>query len=73
MSEHAHASAAPAETPPKPASVVLIVLIAILCGLGIFGAFYWLYTFDWLYFPSVLLVALGCYLLFTRLSGPDHA
>jgi len=47
---------------------------ALICGFGIFGTFLWLYNFDeWMWFPSVIVLAVGCYLLFTRITGPDHA
>ena len=54
-------------------SVPLVILSAILCGLGLLGTFFWLLTFNWLLFPSLAVVALGCYLLFSRATGPDHA
>jgi hypothetical protein len=73
MEEHASVGHRRSGPPPKPASTVIIILIALVCGAGIFGTFYWLYSFLWIWFPSVLVVAAGCYLLFTRLSGPDHA
>lgn len=54
-------------------SVPLIIAAAILCGLGLLGTAYWLLTLNWLLFPSVLVVALGAYLLFTRATGPERA
>jgi Na+/proline symporter len=54
-------------------SVPLVVVAAILCGLGLLGTAYWLVTLNWILFPSILLVALGAYLLFTRATGPERA
>jgi hypothetical protein len=73
MSEYSAAEGAPAEESAGHVSVPLTLAAAILSGLGIFGTFYWLLTFNWIWFPSVLGIAGGCYLLFTRITGPDHA
>jgi len=54
-------------------SVPYLVLAAVLAGVGLFGMAYWLVTFDWLYFASVIPLALGAYMLFTRGTGPDRA
>ncbi|HXY46886.1 MAG TPA: hypothetical protein VEK13_03175 [Thermoplasmata archaeon] len=54
-------------------SVPLVLAASILCGLGLLGTAYWLVTFNWELFPSVLVVALGAYLLFTRATGPERA
>ncbi len=73
MSETATTEGAPAAHRVGRVSIPLTIGAALVSGIGLFGTFYWLYTFNWLYFPSVLAVALGCYLLFTRITGPDHA
>ena len=54
-------------------SVPFLVLAAVLIGIGLFGMAYWLVTFQWPYFSSVIAVALGGYMLFTRGTGPDRA
>ena len=72
MSEYATAEKPHAETKGERVNVPLTIVAAVLGGLGIFGTFYWLMTFNWLYFPSVFAIALSCYLLFTRITGPDH-
>jgi Na+/proline symporter len=54
-------------------SVPFLVLAAVLIGFGLFGMAYWLVTFQWLYFASVIPTALGAYMLFTRGTGPDRA
>ena len=54
-------------------SVPFLVLSSILVGVGLAGMAYWLVTFDWLYFASVIALALGAYMLFTRGTGPDRA
>jgi len=53
--------------------LLTIVGASVLCGVGILGMMYWLITFQWLDFLSVLALALGAYLLFTRATGPDRA
>jgi hypothetical protein len=54
-------------------SVPLITAAAVLCGVGLLGMAYWLLTQNWLYFASLIPLIGGAYLLFTRLTGPDHA
>ena len=54
-------------------SVPLVIVSALLCGLGLLGMFFWLYTFNFLYFSSVILLGIGAYLLFTRATGPERA
>jgi hypothetical protein len=69
--ESAHAR--PAKEPTGSISVPLTIGAAIVCGLGMLGTAYWLITFRWELFPSVGVVALGAYLLFSRATGADHA
>ncbi len=54
-------------------SVPYLILSAVLAGVGLFGMAYWLVTFNWLYFASVIPLVLGAYMLFTRGTGPDRA
>jgi hypothetical protein len=54
-------------------SVPFLVLSALLIGVGLFGMAYWLVTFSWLYFASVVPLILGAYMLFTRGTGSDRA
>lgn len=54
-------------------SVPMIVGSAVLAGVGIMGMIYWLVTFNWLFFASVIPLSGGAYLFFTRATGPDHA
>jgi hypothetical protein len=54
-------------------TVATIVGASVLSGVGIFGMMFWLITFRWLYFLSVVPLVVGCYLLFTRATGADHA
>lgn len=54
-------------------SVPFLLLAAVLIGVGLFGMAYWLVTFQWVYFASVISLALGGYMLFTRGTGPDRA
>jgi hypothetical protein len=53
--------------------VLTIVGSAVLAGIGLLGMAYWLITFKWLYFASLVPLILGAYLLFTRATGVDHA
>jgi len=54
-------------------SVPFLLLSSILIGVGLAGLAYWLVTFDWVYFASVIPLVLGAYMLFTRGTGPDRA
>jgi len=63
---------APASTAGE-LSLAFLVLACLLIGAGIFGMAYWLVTFQWLYFASVIPLALGGYMLFTRGTGPDRS
>lgn len=54
-------------------SVPFVLLAAALCGVGLFGMSYWLVTFYWPTFLSVVPLALGAWLLFSRGTGPDRA
>jgi hypothetical protein len=72
--EEATATPRSLRTAPGGARLVLsIVGSSVLAGVGLFGMFYWLLTFRWLYFASVVPLILGAYLLFTRATGVDHA
>ena len=72
--EPASASAAAHGVAPGGAKLVLaIVGSAVLVGVGLLGMAYWLITFRWLFFASVVPLVLGAYLLFTRATGVDHA
>jgi len=54
-------------------SVPFLVLAAILIGVGLAGMAYFLVTFQWIYFASVILVVTGGLMLFTPRAGPDRA
>lgn len=53
--------------------IPFLVLSALLCGVGLLGLAYWLVTFDWLYFASLIPLIFGALMLFTRGTGPDRA
>lgn len=73
MSEY-RSEASPAQTRAGHSlSVPFLVVAALLIGVGLFGMAYWLVTFQWVYFASVIPTALGAYMLFTRGTGPDRA
>ncbi|HKS59204.1 MAG TPA: hypothetical protein VJS68_00310 [Thermoplasmata archaeon] len=75
MSGHVSADAHTSRSTSATVSVPLIVLQAALSGIGLFGMFLWIVTFDWLWFGvglSTLLV--GAVMLFVpRATGADHA
>ncbi len=73
MADPARASATRAEEPTGSVSVVLVVLTALLIGVGLLGTAYWLITFKWLYFLGLVPLSAGAFLLFTRATGGDHA
>lgn len=69
-----HSEGRPAHTAAENAlSVPFLVLSAVLIGVGLFGMAYWLVTFGWIYFASVIPLILGAYMLFTRGTGSDRA
>jgi hypothetical protein len=55
------------------AFVLWVVGAAVLVGIGLTGLAFWLITFHWVYLASVLPLAGGGLLLFSRRTGPDHA
>lgn len=73
MAEHGHVVAGEAGTPTGTVSIGLVVLTALLIGAGLLGTAYWLITFRWLYFLSLVPLSVGAYLLFTRATGSEHA
>jgi hypothetical protein len=54
-------------------SIPFLVVSALLIGVGLFGVAYWLVTFEWIYFASLVPLILGAYMLFTRGTGSDRA
>lgn len=57
----------------SPISVGWVILAAVLCGIGLFLVWFWLSTFDWIYFPGVALVFIGGIMFFNHRAGLDHA
>jgi hypothetical protein len=78
MSEYGGASE-PHSGPPhahvekSPISVGWVVLAAVLCGLGLVGVWWWVTTFNWLFFPSIVLVFGGGLMFFNDRAGLDRA
>jgi hypothetical protein len=64
---------APADHSEGAVSVLLVIGAAVLIGLGLTGMAFWLITFHWLFLASVVPLAGGGLLLFTRATGPDRA
>jgi hypothetical protein len=73
MAEYRTAEGHSATAAARSISVPYIVLAAVLCGVGLFGMAFWLVTFNWLDFASLIPLVLGAVMLFGRGSGPDHA
>ena len=61
------------ESTPNSLSIPFLIAASVLCGVGLFGLAYWLVTFQWVYFLSVIPVIGGALLLFTRGTGSDRA
>jgi Na+/proline symporter len=72
MSETTSTAAATAHSSGK-VSVPLVIGSAVLVGIGLTGMAYWLITFHWILLASVLPLATGGLLFFTKATGPDHA
>jgi hypothetical protein len=64
--EHGHGVA-------SPISVPWVVAAAILCALGLSLIWYWLTTFDWIYFTGPFVVLAGALMLMNHRAGLDHA
>jgi hypothetical protein len=73
MSEYGSESHPTPSATASSVSIPFLVLSAVLIGLGLTGMAYWLVTFEWPYFASVIAVIVGALMLFTRGSGPDRA
>ncbi|MGB6501703.1 MAG: hypothetical protein WBG19_09990 [Thermoplasmata archaeon] len=54
-------------------SILGIVGAAVLVGLGLTGLAYWLITFHWILLLSIVPLATGGLLFFSKATGPDHA
>jgi hypothetical protein len=57
----------------SPISVAWVIAAAVICGLGLLGVWWWLETFDWLFFPSLFLVIGGALMFMNDRAGLDHA
>lgn len=73
MSGYPAAEGSHADRTSTGVSVPLVIAAALLCGIGLTGISYWLLTQNWLYFAALLPLIGGALLLFTRVTGPDHA
>jgi len=73
MSEYGSESHPTPATTASSVSLPFLVLAAVLIGVGLSGMAYWLVTFQWVYFASLIPLILGALMLFTRGTGPDRA
>jgi hypothetical protein len=73
MSEPAYGHEHGEPLPEGSVSVPIVIGAALLVGIGLAGMAFWLITFRWLYFASLLPLTGGALLLFSRLTGADRA
>lgn len=73
MAEAAASAIVHPEHAERSVSIPLVVGAAVLVGIGLMGMAYWLITFRWVFFASLIPLVGGALLLFSRLTGPDHA
>jgi hypothetical protein len=57
----------------SPISLAWVILASLLCGGGLFLIWFWLTTFDWLYFSGIALAVVGGLMFFNHRAGLDHA
>ncbi|MCI4327938.1 MAG: hypothetical protein L3K16_10005 [Thermoplasmata archaeon] len=58
---------------PNTISVPFVVLASVLMGVGLMLTFTWLITFDWDFFPGILVVVAGALMMLDPRMGSDHA
>jgi hypothetical protein len=73
MSEPAYGHEPGEPLPEGSVSVPIVIGAAILVGIGLAGTAFWLITFHWIFFASLLPLTGGALLLFSRLTGADRA
>ncbi len=55
------------------ASVLFVILAAVVAGVGLFFTLLWVITFEWIYFLGIVLMAIGFLMFFSVRMGPDRA
>jgi hypothetical protein len=73
MSEYGDAPEPHGHVVKSPISVGWVVAASVICGLGLVGVWWWVTTFDWLFFPSIFLVIGGAMMFLNDRAGLDHA
>ncbi|HTW39639.1 MAG TPA: hypothetical protein VMF04_02115 [Thermoplasmata archaeon] len=73
MSEYADAPATKDHHARSPISVLWVVAAALLCGAGLTLLWWWVTTFQWLFFSGVLFVLAGTVMFMNERAGWDHA
>ena len=73
MSEYGDASESHGHVTKSPISVAWVIAASVICGIGITGVWWYVTTFDWLYFPFVFLVIGGALMFMNDRAGLDHA
>jgi hypothetical protein len=73
MAEYASSPAGEAHHAVSPISVPWVVLASLVCGVGIFLVWFWLETFNWIFFPGIVAVIVGAMMFMSDRAGLDHA
>jgi hypothetical protein len=73
MSEYANAAETKDHHARSPISVLWVIGAAVLCGIGLTLLWWWLETFQWLFFSGVLFVLAGGLMFLSPRAGWDHA
>jgi hypothetical protein len=73
MSEYADAAGTKEHHVRSPISIPWVVGAALLSGVGITLLWWWVTTFQWLFFSGVLFVLAGSMMFLNHRAGLDHA
>jgi hypothetical protein len=57
----------------SPISVPWVIAASVICGIGITGVWWFITTFDFLYFPFAFVVIGGAIMFMSPRAGLDHA
>ncbi|MGA9840663.1 MAG: hypothetical protein WBF81_02070 [Thermoplasmata archaeon] len=73
MAEYGGAAKGHSAHVKSPISVPWIVVASVLCGVGITLVWWWLETFQWVFFSGVLVTFVGAMMFLNDRAGLDHA
>lgn len=57
----------------SPISLAWVILAALVAGVGVFLVALWLITFNWLFFPGAIIVAISMVMFLSPRMGLDHS